>query len=251
MSIRWHEHSASPEERLARALGYPYHLPETSYVVSGGKHLPLDHTDAESLRDGRTPVLAVGSNQSPEQIIRKFPDDHWSPILCEKCTLRDFDTVFSAHITRYGSIAAALHPSPGTEVSLFINWLSEEHLDPMHKTELGNENYVFAELQNIRLTTELGHERDNVFFYRGNAGAFVPDGTPVPLAEVNAANRQWAARNQSGILAHVHAMTDHEMTFDAFILSSIDDDICRGERAQVMQQHAKPFDYPDLNVIQS
>ncbi|MEX0694355.1 MAG: hypothetical protein WD075_07935, partial [Rhodospirillales bacterium] len=179
------------DDILKRALGYPYTLPDASYIVDNGTVLAMSTEDATRGRIGRIPVLAIGSNQSPDQIRRKFSGPDWMPIPCEKCRLDDFDTVFSAHITAYGAIAAALHPSPGTAVSLFINWLDESHMTRMHETELGNENYVFARLDGIRLITEFGHKMTQVYFYRSNAGAFAPQNQPIPLAEVPADNRAW------------------------------------------------------------
>ena len=68
------------QDLLDRALGYPYPLPSASYVIDKGEVFPLHANDAPLRREGRTPVLAVGSNQSPEQIARKFPDPSWSEI---------------------------------------------------------------------------------------------------------------------------------------------------------------------------
>lgn len=236
---------------LNRALGYPYALPGASYIVDGNTVLPMHKADAPPLRKGRVPVLAVGSNQSPEQITRKFSGPDWLPIPCERCWIEDFDTVFSAHITAYGSIAAALHPCPGTRVSLYINWLDESHLPRMHETELGNENYVYAELNGISLCTEFGLDISRVFFYRGNAGAFAPNGQPIPLAEVPAENRRWKAMHQHNVQSHVNLETSPEQAFEDFVLSSVNDVTLRRERTRTMRGQAIAFDHPGLSVLLS
>lgn len=251
MSLNWEDTSTDNAERLTRALGYPYPIPDHSYVVHNGDVSPMLSDEAVGLRQGRIPVLAVGSNQSPAQIMRKFRGPDWHPIPCEKCVIHDFDTVFSAHISGYGSIAATLHPASGTSVSLYINWLHESHMERMHMTELGNENYAFAELTDIRIKTEFEFEMDRVHFYRGNIGAFMPDGVPIPLAEVSAQNRQWVALNQKGIQERLQAMTAPTLKLDTFVLSSISEPEERARRATMMQQCAEPFTHSGLSIKKS
>lgn len=251
MSLNWDDTSTDNDERLTRALGYPYAIPEHSYIVHNGDVSPMLRDKAASLRKGRIPVLAVGSNQSPEQIIRKFNGPGWPPVPCERCIIHDFDTVFSAHIAHYGSIAAALHPSPGTQVTLFINWLHENHLERMHATELGNENYVFAELEDIKIETDFGLELSQVFFYRGNAGAFAPDGVPIPLAEVPAASRNWQALDQSGIQKKLHQMLVTKVHIEEFIMTSIANKNARQQRTQFMCSHAVSFEHSSLKIIKT
>ncbi len=251
MSLNWDDASPDDAERLTRALGYPYAIPEHSYIVHNDEVSPMLSDEAPSLRKGRIPVLAVGSNQSPAQIMRKFRGPNWQTIPCERCIIHDFDTVFSAHIAHYGSVAAALHPSPGTKVTLFINWLHENHLERMHATELGNENYVFAELEDIKIKTDFGLELSRVFFYRGNAGAFAPGGDPIPLAEVPAINRNWQALDQSGIQKKLHQMLVSEVHIEEFIMTSIANKNARQQRAQFMCNHAVSFEHSSLKVIKT
>ena len=238
------------QERLARALGYPYTIPNHSYVVEDGATVPMRAQDGDRHRDARIAVLAVGSNQSPDQIARKYQGADWGMIPCEKCRLDNFDTVFSAHIAAYGSIAAALHPSPDTSVSLFVNWLTEKQLDRMHETELGHGNYVFARMDDISLTTAHGLTLDSVHFYRGTGGAYAPAGTPIPLAEVQATNRTWSALNQNDVQAAVHEATDDHLSFEEFILSSIEDTGRRHARRDAMREAAIPFAHDAITVIQ-
>lgn len=239
------------EDILNLALGYPYPLPQSSYLIHDGQVLPLTAADAASHRDGRTPVLAVGSNQSPEQIIRKFPGSEWPPIPSERCIVHDFDSVYSAHVTGYGSIASCLHPSPGTQVTLFINWLHDDHMERMHATELGNENYSYAALDGIRIETEFGHELDEVYFYCSNVGAFTPRGMPVPLAEIPAKNRRWDALGQVDVQTHVQVLTAPDLLFEDFVLSSAGDTRARNSRKSVMRGMALPFEYPGLRILRT
>lgn len=239
------------DDILKRALGYPYTLPDASYIVDNGAVLPLLAAEMPRHRTGRIPVLAIGSNQSPDQIRRKFSGPDWLPIPCEKCRLEEFDTVFSAHITAYGSIAAALHPSPGTTVSLFINWLDESHMSHMHATELGNENYVYARLDGVRVLTEFSHEMTSVYFYRSNTGAYAPKNQPIPLAEVPADNRRWKAMRQIDVQSFVHARSEPECTLEDFVLSSISKTETRRSRTAELRTQAIPFEHSGLTVIKN
>ena len=71
---------------LARARGYPYAIPDRSYHWRGGQVSEFDAVKSA----GRTPVLAVGSNQSPEQLTRKFGHlDDWE-IPVQRCSTGSF-----------------------------------------------------------------------------------------------------------------------------------------------------------------
>lgn len=234
---------------LDLALGYPYPIPKRSYIVEGRDVRDMSAGDVAELRKGRAPVLAVGSNQSPEQIIRKFSHLECPPILCERCEVHDFDSVYSAHVTGYGSIASCLHPAPGTRVTLFVNWLHEDHMARMHETELGNENYCYATLEGVRIVTEFGLEMDKIYFYCSNAGAFMPNGAPVPLLEIAAKNRQWKALSQVDIQTEVQVLTAPDQYFEAFVTSSISDITERSRRKAIMRKFAAPFSHPGLHII--
>src|SRR5688500_1625447 len=117
-------------ERLARAHGYPYPYPETSYLYVDGVALPLyahgpepiqgaeveiggtrlgafEHLErlgaGDTAREPRTPLLAYGSNRAPVQLGRKY--GHWrEPVVIPVLHgwLRDFDVVYAARLASYG-----------------------------------------------------------------------------------------------------------------------------------------------------
>jgi hypothetical protein len=178
-------------------------------------------TDSFPDVSGRTPVLAVGSNQSLQQLARKFRGGEWGDIPTARVHLQDFDTVYSAHVTGYGSIAATLHPSPGTRVALYVNWLTDRQLTAMHATELSSENYAFGRLADVQLTVEAGPELASVYLYQGRRGAFVPDGDIIPLAEVPASGRKFAAKTQLEILTRVRDHLASDLALEAFIQCAI------------------------------
>jgi hypothetical protein len=204
---------------LARARGYPYPIPERSYHWRGGRAHAFDPAATE----GRTPVLAVGSNQSPEQLTRKFGhEDDWE-IPVQRCALADFDVVYSAHIAGYGSVPAMLQAAPGTTVTLFVNWLDAAQLGAMHDTELRNGNYHYGRLDGIALRLEGGAALASVHGYISRRGHIRHDGDAVALAKVPAHDRSHPARDTAQMLAHVHERLDPDHGLDDFILRMIED----------------------------
>src|SRR3546814_20831446 len=59
-----------------------------------------------------------------------------SAIPVTRTWLGDHDVVYSAHVTRYGSLSATLHRAPGTRVQVYVTWLTEAQLPRMHETEI-------------------------------------------------------------------------------------------------------------------
>lgn len=208
-------------DKLARARDYPYHLPDRSYVWHGERDDPLhiDPFDPE-LTDGRTPVLAVGSNQSPIQLARKYGvgSDHVVPV--ERGRLRDFDIVYAAHISSYGAVPSMLQCAPGVDVTLFVTWLNDEQLDIMHATE---GNYHFAEIENVSLRFDGDRERSTIYLYVARLGHYVHDGAPVSLEAVPADGRVNDTRTTGDMLKLVQQRLDHAGDHDDFVLRLADD----------------------------
>lgn len=205
---------------LARARDYPYPLPDRSYTWRGG----AVHAFDPDLTKGRTPVLAVGSNQAPAQLTRKFGLDPDAVIPVQRCALKDFDVVYSAHIAAYGAVPAMLQSAPGATVTLFVNWLSDDQLPVMHATELGAQNYHYGRLDGIDLTLEDGGGMlESVHGYISRRGHVFHENNAVALARVPATGRQWAAMTTAEMLAKVHARLASEHPLEAFILRLISD----------------------------
>ena len=77
---------------VTHAKSYPFPVPGRSYVFRNG--VPHDMDDHGFERVGRTPVLAAGSNQSHEQLARKYsvlPGHVEIPV--QRGVLHDFDSV--------------------------------------------------------------------------------------------------------------------------------------------------------------
>lgn len=226
-----------------RARGYPYKLLEQSYVITNGEHAVVDHANPLDDLENRRPVLAVGSNMSPQQLARKFPAPDGGTIPVTKIRLLDFDSVYSTHFTSYGAIPATLFPSPGTEVTLFITWLDAGQERHMHATEIAGESYHFCRMDGIQARVENGPDLDHLYFYQSSRGALPIDDDPVPLAEVTAANRRWSALSQGEIQEHTRQMLAPHMELADFIDDNIGNHEIRRQRTDALHATAKPFSY--------
>ena len=232
--------TSDKEAALARARGYPYAIPDRSYHWHGGRVSDFDVAKTA----GRTPVLAVGSNQSPEQLSRKFGHlDDWE-IPVQRCALAGFDVVYSAHIARYGSVPAMLQAAPGTTVTLFVNWLDGDQLAAMHETELSHGNYHYGRLDDVTVRLEGGGALDAVHGYFSRRGHVTQDGDGVALATVPAENRTRPARDCGAMLAHVQERIDPDHDLDGFILRLIEDDGFRRAVIDILMRDSVPFGAP-------
>ena len=172
--------------RLARARGYPYPYPGRSYVWQSG-----DVTDFDlGMTEGRTAVLAVGSNRAPSRLDQKYIGKYEVPIPVQHARLKDFDIVYAAHLTRYGSGPAMLQRAPGTTVELAVTWLDDEQLEIMHATEGG---YYYAEIEGVDLTYDDGTRADSVNLDVGSEGHLVHEAQPVALIESDGEDRPRAS----------------------------------------------------------
>ncbi|MBT6095928.1 MAG: hypothetical protein HOH04_13675 [Rhodospirillaceae bacterium] len=236
-------------EAFERATTYPYRIPEQSFIYRNGDEHPLGGGDELPSLDGRTPVLAVGSNQSPDQLARKFQGAHWGEIPVIRCELDEFDSVFSPHIASYGAIAATLQHAPGVSVTLFVTWLTPPQLERMHETEISSANYGYGRLNSVRMKCELGPALNSVHIYNSRRGTLCHNEEPIPVAEIPAQNRSWKAMSQLDVQDHVCRRLAPEHDLQTFIRSSIDDQDLRFERSESLKTGARVFDHPGFTEI--
>lgn len=187
------------DDVLARAMDYPYPAHPAPYLFRDGRTEPLPPAlDRASL----TPVIAVGSNRSPEQLARKYQDLPVS-IPVTRLTARDLDVVYAAHMAGYGAVPATLAPSPGTEVELWITWLDRSALTRMDETEAVGVNYRREE-QVLDVVAADGPVPDRALVYNALRGCLAFDGTMVPLAAIPATGRHASALSQREVLERLH-----------------------------------------------
>ena len=221
---------------FSRAKAYPYPVPDGSYLLHDGGAEVIDTGATLPETGGLTPVLASGSNRSPEQLARKFAPFNGAPLPVSRVRLDDFDAVYSAHFARYGSIPATLTAAPGTTVTLYLTWLDDDRLRRMHQTEAVGLNYDFGRLDDISLTLEDGSCLDRAFTYMSRRGNLLRDGNPVPLAAVEASDRQWPEHDQEAMLGWARDRLAPDLPLEDFVTGTISKEGLRKTRTEALRQ---------------
>ena len=229
---------------LALAKSYPFDAPAHSYLFAGGEVRPLGEAGAVD----RVPVIAHGSNRSPDQLRRKFGDAAEIPVTIG--WLADHDVVYSAHITQYGAVASTLQHAPDARVRISITWLAPAQLERMHETE-GPSNYAYGRLTGIELDLERGPAARlaEAWVYMGRNGCLDLDGGPVGIAAVEAQGRAHHARRQEEALELVRARHRPDLPLDAMILEAIRTPERRLRTVAEMRARAIPAHAPHFEEL--
>ncbi|MGB0630679.1 MAG: hypothetical protein ACPGRZ_08290 [Alphaproteobacteria bacterium] len=226
---------------VAHAKTYPFPVPGRSYVFRNGK--PVDMPAEGFDRDGRTPVLAAGSNQSHEQLARKYsvlPGHVEIPV--QKALLENFDSVYAAHLAGYGSVPSTFYPSVGTRVTTYILWLDDSQLNRMHETE---RNYTYDRLDTV--TVEIDDDGEvlrEAHAYTAKVGCLNYEGSPVALQEIDAQGRWLPAMTQPEILDVVRSRLAPGRDLDEFIRAHIEDEEIRHARTAALSHDALFLEFP-------
>lgn len=198
-------------EVVARALDYPYSIPSSSYALVDGRTVDVEAAAVDLAE--RVALLAYGSNAAPEVLAAKLTGTA-DPVPVLRTELRDFDVVYSAHVSRYGAVPATLHRSPGTEVRAFVAYLTAEQLRLVSATE---PNYDLAKLDRPSCTLAGGDAPAELRVYVSRHGCLSIASAPVALAAIEAQGRIFPAMSQEEILEHVRRRLCPEEPLARFI----------------------------------
>ncbi|MEQ8194369.1 MAG: hypothetical protein RIB59_07755 [Rhodospirillales bacterium] len=238
----------SLRDRTYWATQYPYPSPDYSFLVGGGKLIPVERAEDVPDLEGRVPVIACGSNRAPERLAQKYGDDP-EPLPVIRMALADFDSVYAPHFAHYGAIPATLHPAPGTTVSLSVTWLSEGQLRRMHATE--RENYHFVRLNHLSLTPEFGAPMTQAFAYVSRAGAWTgASGNAIPLAAVTAAGRKAKALHQIEALEAARDKIEPGRDLETFFTAHIENAALRRARIEALCAETEAFAYAFAEIVE-
>ena len=208
------------EKTMPRAADYPFLAPLERYVFSAIGEAPA--FDVE----GRTAVLALGSNAAPLQLKRKFGES-FGHIPVSRAVLFDHVVVYSAHFSAYGSLPATLERHPGGVTFVAITWLDQSQLERMHETEALGVNYDYCELADFRLE----HDGDAfvatttvpIGAYVSRHGPLRHAAAPVRLAETASSGCPWPALTQPAALRFAHRRVAPEQAYDSFMQRIVED----------------------------
>ncbi len=231
-------------ETARHATDYPFAIPAESYLLEGGRWSALPGGARAVDLGGRVPVLACGSNQSPEQLARKFADGPRGPIPVTRALLEGFDAVYSAHFSRYGAIPATLQHCPGTTVALSVTWLTPVQERRMHDTEAVGVNYDYGRLEGVTLEVDGGLELHHPLAYVSRWGCLTEGGMPLALAAVDARARRWRALDQTQVLDLVRARLAPGESLETFVAEGAESKDVRRIRTEALSATTQPFSYP-------
>ena len=232
----------SLEDILYRARAYPYDSPPQSYLYQNGS--VLDFQPDQTIN--RTPVLAFGSNKSPEQLRRKFGNLPDCDIPVEYVKLHDFDIVFAAHITSYGAVPAMLQHCKGVVAKVALTWLDDQQLEMMHKTELYAANYSFGKIENILAQRDHTNDLTEVCAYIGERGHLSAntDGHAYSIAQIPAEGRIWPATTSGDLLEMIRDRHAPDLSSDEFILNLVQNKGYRRKITEYISIDENSFIYP-------
>lgn len=214
---------------VAHAKSYPFAIPDFSFVLDAGEVRRVGGTAID--RRDRVPVLAAGSNQSPEQLARKYRPFGRTVIPADRAKLHGFDVVYAAHLSSYGSVPATFQVSPGTAVTVFVLWLDQAQLSRMHETE---GNYTYDRIERIRVTTDEGGTLTEAYAYSSKIGCLEVEGGCIALSEIGAEGRRFPALGQAEIQARLRDRLSPGVHVDDFVRAHIDDEVTRRERSRCL-----------------
>lgn len=203
-------------ELVQRATAYPYAIPSRSFLQVGER--ALEWTADLDLSD-RTPLLAYGSNAAPEVLARKLAAAPAVPLPVIRAELDDFDVVYSAHVSAYGSVPATLLGSPGTTVAVHVAYPDSAQLRLLLATE---PNYELTRLEDITCRLGAGAALSAVDAFVSRHGCLTIDRTAVALSAIQAEGRTLANMTEPEVLERVRSRLLPEFTLEEFIAARIE-----------------------------
>lgn len=239
---------------LALATDYPYAAPDGSYLFENGAAVALPEEPA--LFEGRVPILAHGSNRSPEQLSRKFLDPRFAGPregreACIPVTygwLEGYDVVFAAHVARYGAVTSTLAAAPGVRARIAVTWLTGDQLLYMHETE--RMNYTFGRLPGGCYAPEAGPRPESLAAYIGNHGPLRLEGALTGMAAVTAEGRPYPALAQRDLQERLAALHHPQEAFEAMLLARIAEPERRRAFEALLQREAQPEPLAGFEIVE-
>ena len=224
---------------IERALTYPYAALPGSYLFADGG--AQAYRPPSAMPERRIPIIGYGSNRSPEQLARKYPETG-QRIPVEAAWLDGFDVVYSARIGGYCAIPATVAPCPGCRLPVVLTWLSFDQLPAMHASEGVGVAYDFGLLE-VPVLGEHSGLLPRAFIYVNRTGAYAPDGEPLAFSEIQSEGRRWQSIGQRDIQQSLAGLMQDGAAPEAFVQANLADKDLRLARSRQMAAMAVPWQH--------
>lgn len=113
---------------------YPWAVPPVTGVVGPGG-LEVGPLPSHRALAARTPVVAVGSNASPDVLVTKLGDLLVTGLPVAPAVVEDITVGHFAQVAVRGFVAAAPARDPGVRSDLAVGWFDEAQLARLDETE--------------------------------------------------------------------------------------------------------------------
>lgn len=195
-----------------RADDYPYAAPQSAYVIKQGKYREIAAGEVPDLT-GRVALLSVGSNRSPQQLLRKFGDEAVLPVTT--ALLKNCDIIHSACFSYYGAVPCSAVPCEGTDILLNAVWLTPEQLQIMHDTEAVGIAYDYCRWDEGRVEIIGAPQPEAVYGYATRLG-YLADAAaqPYALSYLPAKRRHFTALSQAQARTKLYDMLPTNLRAD-------------------------------------
>lgn len=238
------------DPRLNRALSYPYAIPSMDFVLSAGRAHMIDKRkiDLEELLYGRKPILAVGSNRAPAQLLRKFGERETIPVLSGN--LYDHDVVYAGLISDYGAIPATLIYSRDSVCNVGITWLTDNQFSIMDKTEGLGTAYNRRELEGLGFVIRGMGNLDRAYTYLACNGALQHNNTPISVAEIRGKKRGFQTKTQREVqeIAQNALSPETSTSLEQFVLDNVRDPVLRHKRSEALKEISCDLGFPKIET---
>ncbi|MEJ8574032.1 hypothetical protein [Microbaculum marinum] len=265
------------EDPIARAFGYPYprhpgpvlfdpatgaheaHVvdigPEREHAVAGlARPLPARavavRVAGQTIEiDDAVALVAAGSNGSTVQLARKYRERRSArPTLIAPATVRGAVSVYSAHITSYGSVPATMHGAGGASADLHVLLLPAEELAHINATESLGVNYVLAAPHGTAATIE-AVTLSRPLAYVSKRGALSIDGSPSLLAGTGGRDAGYPAADQREMMARVQRHVGDAGALEEFVRAMIADRQRRLAVTALLAETAEPWMLEEDEIV--
>lgn len=145
----------------------------------------------------RTLVLAVGSNQTPQAIARKYRRAGGAVATATpfvRCTVHDLAVGHVAHIAAPGYVPAAPYRAAGQRMELVATWFDDAQLDVIDATE-PNYDRIRLSAEEFPVALATGQRPAHADVYASRWGVLAQEGRPFPLR-----HRQQEMFDELGVL---------------------------------------------------